>query len=711
MRKSLITYSLVSVITALAVVSCTDESETYSDNENGIFRLSSGQEAFTRAAETTFEPGTTYQLYAIEGTDFGTNYLKNPAASGAVIGTEQENKTIGDIKANKFNGKTLNFYGVTNSTITSVTIVENSSSAVPTSHIEYSGNAPLTDIMWAKKENQTYKNSGTIEMPFKHTLSKLNLYVMKNAEETEAVTLTGISLTDYPSGSLDIGTGRYVTGDNDQRNHSVNILNSASQTVTTSATRVTNADVEVAPMVFPTRKSAQGDIANHALRIKVEVTVGNAAIKQETKITTVLAEEPQAPEAPFNFKSNHEYDVVITVTRNSLVVTVVPRLYDWIPDEEIKVDSDVNGSMTVGGITWMDRNLGASSGNPLAGDQAWEDSRGYFYQFGRNIPYYIKTKFEDKNGIIYAPSNGNWYLEESCPYPYIPGHMIDEPSTQPSKNTAQYPKEPSKEYNFIYGKKYWDNKLSDASRSNWENTDNHPCPKGWRIPTRDEFQLIIPKTAKAGDIPFNLDHGKNSTDNDGKTYIETEEDDPESKSNSIYVGVKKGTWDATNVGITNSIYALKRQGDNDAYYLRWHIERSGIYEIPNNNNTDEKGDPYRNVLVISRYPATSKSTLNMDNVEKVAKWDKPVEQIKLPISGYVKSNPPELPAPEKPLSAALIYSGSEAVYWTNTINNDNSYTVRMKFAGDSDNSQIYIYDSEIRNNGCLIRCVRDTKAN
>ena len=722
MKKNLITYSIVSVVIALSVVSCTDESEQYTNDTSGIFRLSSVQDIFTRATETTFNPGTAYQLYAITGTDFSMNYLKSPAGTGVVTGTESnDHNSIQNIQANKFDGKTLNFYGVTNSTSTPVNIIENGKSA-PTCNIAYQGNEPLTDVMWAKKENQTYKNSGTIKLMFGHTLSKLNLYVLKNSDYgNSSIKLKEISLKDYPSGALNMLTGKYALSNNDKRTHETIVLSNANQDITTTAEPVKNAANEnVAPMIFPTRKEnlTSTDRTNHSLWINVKVQVESNTVKEEsTEITSILAEDPghNYPEIPFEFKSNHEYDVVITVTGSSLVVTIVPRVYDWIPEEEVKIDSDVNGSMTIGGITWMDRNLGATSGDPLADDQAWENSRGYYYQFGRNIPYYIKTK-KDEHGITYAPADGNWHSIASMPYPYIPGHMDDSPnntSNYSGNNAAQYPTDASKKFNFIYSRDWDENQK--YSRENWKNADNQPCPKGWRIPTKNEFQLIIPGSEKAGDIPF-LKH------TDVEIYTEDVDSDPETGFKSIYIGVKKDKWTETNAGITNSIYALKRVGTNDAYFLRWHIERSGIYKLVNQCNTNEKGDPYRNVLVISRYPATITSELKASNVRNAAKWNNPVEQIKLPISGYIHTGKEyagtteekdwwdnvKNPENEYP---ALIYSGSEAVYWTSTTNSSKSYTVRMKFAGDAASNQIMMYDSEIRSNGCLIRCVRDTKAN
>lgn len=713
MKKKFITYSIASAIVALAAISCTDESDLLPNNDvNGIFRLASDQQAFTRASEKVFDENTAYQLYAIVGNDFSKNFLKtSPEDGGAVTGREAEDhNSITGIEANKFDGKTLNFYGVTNSTPTPVVIRTNGSNA-PTCNIQYEGDTPLTDVMWAKKENQTHQNAGTIKLMFGHTLSKLNLYVMKNSDyKNKTITLQEVSLLDYPKGSLNMQTGKYELQSSDKREHKAVVFSGSSQEVTETAEIIKKGNTAVTPMIFPTRKEdlKPGDRTNHSLRVKVKVKVGyKQPIEQETEITSILAESVgNPPEVPFEFKGNHEYDMVITVTGSSLVVTIVPRVYEWIPEEEVKIDSDVNGSMTIGGITWMDRNLGATSGDPLAGDQAWEDSRGYYYQFGRNIPYFIKTK-TDGHGIIYAPANGNWHLEESMPYPFIPGKMDKKPTASTS-NPAEYPTDVTKNFNFIYGENWGNN-----SGTNWNNSNNQPCPKGWRIPTANEFKLIIPNSAEAGDITFSY---KNTTwpgPVDHTTvdiFSKTETNDPETGSTSQYIGVKKNKWNETTEGIVHSIYALKRKDTDNAYYLRWHIERSGEHKLVNACNTTDRGDDYRNVLVISRYPATKSSALTQENVKTAAKWDNPVEQIKLPISGYIHYGPQD-DENKNTMRPALIYSGTEAVYWTSSPIGAKSYTVRMKFKGDASDSQIKMFNDEKRTNGCLIRCVRDTKAN
>lgn len=726
MKKNLI-YNVFSVMIALAATSCTEDiADPKLGKSDGIFRLSSDKGAFTRTSEENesyFEIGTAYQLYAIENGDFSKNYLKEPAGAGAVTGTEAaDHKGIEGIAANKFNYKTLNFYAVTNSTKTPIDIIPNGNAA-PTCDIKYENNhTPLTDVMWAKKENQSYQNAGVIKLLFGHTLSKLNLYVMKHSEYAGSeVVLNNITLTDYPSGALNMQTGKFNLSDSDKRNYECAVYTGGKQVVTEKDAVVQKDGKEVAPMIFPTRKKdlSEGDRSNHSMRIKIGLTVDGKEITKETEITSTLAENTgSSQEVPFDFISNREYDMVITITKSSLVVTIVPRIYDWIPDEELKGDDEVNGSMTIGGITWMDRNLGATSGNPLAGEQAWENSRGYYYQFGRNIPFYVKH-VTDSYGISSAPSHGDLHEEESMPYPFIPGKENEKPIPRDKAgdktNIALNPGDAGKRFNFIH--RYIDNDNfkgenwdgSYSNRDNWAEPKNQPCPKGWRLPTVDEFKLIIPADAKAGDITFN-EHTKVDV------FLENKDNDPASGNNSIYIGVRKKDGSTLpTAGITNTIYALKKAKNDNAYYLRWHIERVGKLPRDNHHTNDgDKGDDYRNVLVISRYPATKESTLTKANVATAAQWDYPVEQVILPISGYIHTdlNSQSKGGKDSENRPALIYSGTEAAYWTSTpMGLDTSRSVRMKFNGNAASSQVMIFEQEIRSNGCLIRCVRDTKAN
>ena len=64
--------------------------------------------------------------------------------------------------------------------------------------------------------------------------------------------------------------------------------------------------------------------------------------------------------------------------------------------------------LTFNGVMWMDRNLGATSAD-MTTAEGWEGARGYVYQLGRSIPYYLPKTVE------YTGSDGKKYLRQ-------PGH-------------------------------------------------------------------------------------------------------------------------------------------------------------------------------------------------------------------------------------------------------------------------------------------------
>ncbi len=55
-----------------------------------------------------------------------------------------------------------------------------------------------------------------------------------------------------------------------------------------------------------------------------------------------------------------------------MVVTVIPRVYDWIDDNSDYEDTQIGSSVTFGGVTWMDRNLGATSADATKSIQSWK---------------------------------------------------------------------------------------------------------------------------------------------------------------------------------------------------------------------------------------------------------------------------------------------------------------------------------------------------
>lgn len=71
-------------------------------------------------------------------------------------------------------------------------------------------------------------------------------------------------------------------------------------------------------------------------------------------------------------------------------IAIAPQVYDWI--DEDRTDNYLGQPVTFANLMWMDRNLGAKSADC---ENDWENCRGYYYQYARNIPYILdKEKYD-----------------------------------------------------------------------------------------------------------------------------------------------------------------------------------------------------------------------------------------------------------------------------------------------------------------------------
>lgn len=692
---------------AMAFTACGDD--TYDESNvggDGMFQFSGIPTVYTRADvsvdEEYFNVGTKYQLFAIENNNWQNNYLQKDASSNAIEGTEADNHTITFNGNNKFNDHSLNFYAVTLSDVNQSPVIKYNRNGAPTCHVSYEG-GNLTDVMWSGNlKNQTYKNSGKLKLNFGHTLSKLHFYAQKNGElDGKSVVLKEVKLIDYLSGDLSLETGEFSNVndsrlDNEEHTHSVFAGN-------VEVNKETAENEIFSAIAFPTRGT---EVNTHALGLKVTTSInGGKEITTTYRIKEVDVENTTDNKNPkykaFNFRPNYEYDIALTMTETTMVVTVIPRVYDWIDDNADYEDTQIGSSVTFGGVTWMDRNLGATSADATKSIQSWEASRGFYYQFGRSIPYYLKGSCLDPNES--NPTNAFPKCKaadksyNAKPYPYVPGHYTVEQRTaknsgysdcaqDPGENGASKSFQFSSSENESYGRD-WASQHS-VSATYWNNVENQPCPKGWRLPTKDEFLSIVPSSQNAGDITF-LNHS-------GAAYNLTDYNDVHDET-AVYVGIpsKTNSW--------GTIYAIKRYGTDNAYRVRWTIERIGV-------NTGDKCDigtaaqGYRAVLVISRYPADKNSKLTKDNYNTAySDWNNPVETLMLPISGYIHVDG----------GATLIYAGSETIYHTSTADtyNNKSWSFRIKFSGDKNQRYLYMWNEERRGYGCSVRCVRDKNVN
>lgn len=698
-----IAIEILSVATLLlGVAACTvDDTEVYGDNGDGVFRLSAEGTAYTRAGEDSFKPGTKFQLFAIANNDWSYNMLAKTPNENYVVGTETEEHTISYEGNNKFKDQTLDFYGVTASG-TNLLALNINGKAAPTFSVKYDteSQSGLPDILWAEKTGQTFNQSGTITLPFKHVLSKLKLKVQKHKGVTNELAITQIEFCDYEAGTLDVSTGKFTSGSGEVRKNNYYTVFEGEQVLVEESKDLTHNGKKVEPTVFPTRgENKTTDMGDHSLGIRITMSNGESYTYWTNELALGDNNQPikdnqgNMQYKPYQFKPNYEYDVQLTVTDKALVVTILPLMYDWIPKNESQKETEIGNPVTFGGVTWMDRNLGAASADPTASEMDWEKSRGFYYQFGRSIPYFLPGSMQDpqhenSETVVKPNSTGNDKSRNAKPLPYVPFDpdyrdynqikMTGDRNKVPAKDLAKFPKDKNLKYNFVFmqadgGKTFrdwdWDH---TTSGSLWNTQANQPCPKGWRLPTKDEFLTIYPSQPKYGDITFKYHSGTLFRELDTTTR-------------EVYVG-ERPNEDAGH----GTIYAIKNRLTGNAYRLRWKV-------------VSAKGNSECRVLEISRYPATRTDDLSTsswsDHYFRDYDWDHPTEVLRLPISGYIHADG----------TAAIIYSGIEAIYWTSEANTNNNaaYSIRMKLAGTMEDKELKHWGDERRGYGCQIRCVRD----
>ena len=539
-------------------------------------------------------------------------------------------------------------------------------------------------------------NSGVITLPFKHTLSKLKFEVVKQKPESgstgtdvlQDIRLQGISVSDYSEGALLLSTGEYShTGGKSDRA----VLGSGfSQAVTESVQSVTidgqSGSAAAECLIFPTLTTA-----TEGLKINVATTGTNSGDRTDTYEIRVPVmgddgivqkdEDGTTVTEPFRFLPNYEYTLTITITNSDVqIITIIPRRYDWIEHDD---DSQYLGQpLTFNGVMWMDRNLGATSAD-MTTAEGWEGARGYVYQLGRSIPYYLPKT------IKYRGSDGKEYLRpKSCvdqnggarPLPQIVGHENDGPIGRPAVATlALNPGDVGKTFSYVSVGGDWDNTAAISS-TYWATTKNDPCPTGWRVPTKKDFDGIMPIGEKYGDLTFINGHS-------GTAWKETSQNDPETGAKTVYVCKRVNA----NTGTYGIIYAIKYQGTPQAYRLMWALNMVG----DNQSVTDANGTRYRAYVTIARFPCGKDDDLNINTCHTDYDWEHPSDFINLPVSGYIY-----------PDQAALYNAGAEVVYATSTPIGVYMYGASFKYIGNTGHRYFALYQMG-RAAGVSIRCVRD----
>lgn len=537
------------ILALLGITACTHEdaiSVTPSEEQETILSARKSH-IITRAGDevTPFKVGTKYLLYANRGNEWP---LYNTE------GTEQANNTIGYGSPLVYDDTSISIYGVTYGTAASSPsqAPENTPLDNPVIKEAVTEDNSLPDLMFSNNLiDQTVENGYRLEMDFKHAMSKVEFMIVKQDESgdedkrLENVTLKAITVKGtHRSGTFDIVNEKWNYGDSDElveRNYF-----SGEQDITTTSTKVSG---EL--LLFPNADNEE---------VSISVTLGNLEGEdKEVEYKLRKVDEEGNDVGVFQFEVNHQYTLLITVLKDEVrTIAIAPQVYDWI--DENRDDNYLGQPVTFANLMWMDRNLGAKSADC---ENDWEACRGYYYQYARNIPYILdKEKYDAApNKIPVYPFlyTYNQYGEKVYSVDDVQTTVLTSQTIRGRKKIAVNPGEDG-EYRFISDVNnggYWmlDENGQEESFINefWTSSvENHPCPKGWRLPTKEDFASFMP------DITLNAPWSKGF-------------------NSRIYNGAVLGIREQLvygEIGDEKAMYLIKRQGHPDCYRIRILMKES-----------------------------------------------------------------------------------------------------------------------------------------
>mgnify|MGYP000431099113 CR=1 FL=1 len=664
------------ILALLGITACTHEdaiSVTPSEEQETILSARKSH-IITRAGDEVkqFEEGTKYLLYANRGNEWP---LYNRE------GIEQANNTIGYGSPLVYDDTPISIYGVTYGTAASSPSPahENTPLDNPMIKEEVIDNS-LPDLMYSNNlTNQTLASNGyRLEMDFKHAMSKVKFMIVKQDESEDTdKKLEGVTLKDitvkrtHRSGTFDIVNGKWNYGDSDElvkRNYF-----SGEQDITTTSTKVSG---EL--LLFPNADNEE---------VSISVTLGNLeGGDKEVEYKLKKVDEEGNDVGVFQFEMNHQYTLLITVLKDEVrTIAIAPQVYDWI--DENRDDNYLGQPVTFANLMWMDRNLGAKSADC---ENDWEACRGYYYQYARNIPYILDMsqydlaiKGSSKYEFLYTY---NQYGEK------VYGGLqagstktLDDGSTIAVRTRQNIAVNPGDEgiYEFIYddGSGVWMYGETGTNEDQFINDywtqslENHPCPKGWRLPTKEDFATFLP------DYTFTTNpwyKGFNHPDPYSGEILKYQEE--------VIYGTVNGE---------RAFYLIKRQGRDDCYRIRILLKSS----IKDGIRDDTK--QYYEFAYFSGDKTMSFEGINESNQEELNTrfdWQTPSSIMEIPAVGFIH------PSREFKLDG----DGINAILRTSEYNETRGgYNWVFYLRNDY---QFGLIDDSRKALGDQIRCVRDVTA-
>lgn len=515
------------------------------------------------------DPGKWFGFAALDGEPGGTDNLVSLDFYGFTYGKTEE-RTTDYIEPDGLSGETTPAGG----TLTSIKRTET-----------LNDDGELRDLMRAQLLNQNIttvsaaSSSTQSILPFRHCFSQLQFMIVQQADDTDG---NSPRYTDIYVDRIDV-TGTYSKGAVYLQDGKVELNETDKQSRTLRQTYsgpVPTAQTAVGEMiVFPSDGSAMkegGDGYAVGLSIVVKgsdrATIENFLVNSGSTGTaeqhddglwygTIAKDhitDMYLENTPLYLKQNTSYTIVISFQDNTVrVAVVIPQIEEWLTGEGTTEnpwqDQVVGQPQTFGNTVWSDRNLGADHFDP---EVDFEGTVGYFYQNGRNIPYWpfnaeiyyaaageeintyrekwphlrdnphsavnhvpIPDPVADKRKVRLATvpkTTESWFH----PYPMVDSRILTMPTTysqyhwsdgitNQQESTIWCGKNGIGSYQLDIPKTQGNKSMAfahdqgDNDYLQWEKgASTQPVPDGWAVPTPEQYAEIFPTEPFAGNITF-----------------------------------------------------------------------------------------------------------------------------------------------------------------------------------------------------------------
>ena len=630
----------------LLACGCGLDEPALSDAGGSLIEFSASKmRVITKAGDSAepFDDGTKFKLFAVEDSDGAHNWSNTVLydrsgvlASGLVSYGDKVSYGVDPLNV-------LDFYGVTNGTESEVP-VSGPEGQTPKVAVVCGTDGRLPDLMYSDNLKSKTSASGRLEMEFRHTMAKLNIEILKQDETLDSdkklvdakldkIVLKGTGV----SGTFNVETGLWESVEQDAAGI---MIFDGSWVITTEAQTVVSDQLTI-------------PVTDGKVSLDVYLSGIVGAKDNPITYTLTIGKDSGGNDMYLNLEQNHEYTLSVAVLKNDVrIVTVTPKVYEWIDVELDTGDAYFGQPVYFGGLMWMDRNLGAKSADC---ENDWYNTIGYYYQHGRNIPYMFdvdvwKTRFNTSSkvsfsnnkfthGLIYSLNENHERISE-----YIPasGSGAPESNLPYYDQVAKNPGDVGVDYRFICGFNSWSswargtNNLQDPRNDvYWDDVANQPCPKGWRLPTRKDMYKYLPEefyseavwqhTYTQGNM-LKYDYYSGNRNSLGEEY-KWKYFTAKFKAASS----QTGEWSYPVPDEYSRVYLIKYEGTSKAYRIMIEQRKA---------NTVDDGGVVKKYVRISRFEAMSNDEFLISpdgkqwNLHKFD-WDTPAEYMDFPLCGYI----------------------------------------------------------------------------